>query len=364
MVETAQSSTLVIANIPDSSLKPAFQSCFYDNICVIDEDHTKLDRIRTIITERAERAGVVFSENFSISSRIDFLGVVMDLGAKLVSVRTKTIDKLKVSWENREKWTCKNFAGHVSTLQYCSTILRFELCNVFDVLKCYARMCSKLALGNLDWEDPFTVWPSVVDELTSWTLFCLANTPATPRRPGEPYNHVLVTDACPVGLGAIHWCLERNKVSFTQFLWPPGFTAEYSSHFETHAAKLCIFTFLKQGVPDNLCLASDNNSTVAAFNHRRSSIFAINQHVREVVNAFPNLNIKAVHIKGEHNIYADGLSRDKGLNVSADTLRQHMAMAVGGVEPCYGKNNNRLRVGEEEAPFFCAPQFLPSFASS
>jgi hypothetical protein len=326
-VEVAQSISRIVFHAPCES--PAFDVVFYDNWSIADEDEAKVRRVAGIVKERAERAGAVFSEFVDCATHQDLLGVIFDRVAKTVCVRDRTIHKLRDSWKLRDTWTCRHFAAHIGTLAFCSVVLKFSPCHVFYTLKNYCRMAQEIAVGLRDWDSPFQFWKCVTVELEDWTQYCIDNKPVQPRKADDPYQHLIIVDACPFGGGAIHWCLESNRVSYTQFYW--GLNAQApSSEFETEMARIAIFTFLNPHHTDKLLLLSDNAATVQSFSRERSSNFHINRSVSAVLDVFTHLTIDPKYIEGDKNVVADHLSRGGPMEWNQEQLRHYMALAGGG----------------------------------
>ena len=284
--------------------------CYVDNIFFAHESREAVELAGKIFIRRCNEVDVTLGSIGAVTQKDTFLGVWCDFENGLVAAGEKVMRKLKRSWARRGSWTARNLAAHIGILNFASRILGWDKAKSFDVL----RFCATaLTLDRNDprWDEAIEVPPEIQLAIEKWTEFCLENRPRKPRRRGEPYSHVLVTDASSLGYGWSLVCLTTGKVLVGRGEWE--FNGQYrtSTNGETLAPTLAL---LQANFPltshDHVFIMSDNRACVAAHRRGYSRRQLLNDTMLRMHETFPNLRCTSVHTKGE-TIPVDGLSRYK-----------------------------------------------------
>lgn len=375
--QIAQTTTLFLLDFPTRRCKIAY--AYIDNVIFVgspeDVKHDSLEFIR-----RCKIANITLNEasvletsgvDACIMTSGEWCGVHLDFENKQVKLIGKTVQKLTMSWMNRQNWTYRQFAAHVGLCFWTWGILDIPLYSFYSLLK-YISTTSRLLQGDESlWDTPCKIFPSALPALQKWTDLCLANAPRKVKKSSDPVVFV-TTDASHHGWGYRAFIYATGEIRTFGDKWSraqldlmfPDGDRDKMRH-SVYAEPLAIYNslchLLNKSAPselrfakesDDICppppydvrmkigVATDNSSAMHTMNRGFASrSYDINQSIARLREAFPesDFDIDISFIPGHMNP-ADKPSRgkldvnaDNGHNIDYENLRRFADKFSGNV---------------------------------
>jgi hypothetical protein len=302
------------------------------------------------VRQRSEQCNYVWNEDLSdiaelIKVIVEFLGTVLNMEEKTVSLAPKVLGKLAVVWQRRESWAIRDFIIIGCTLLYTALVLGRKMGRWQRVLKYLAATqgaCQSTdpkrreALLSLPFELPKEdfLLPGELSFallLEDWVATTLENKPLpVPEMSGPEEDFLLITDASKHGWSGIIVSTKSGQATVLAAQWPedPAFQQLLgkSAHAEPLATLGSVCHFFKPGVRARVHHIGDNSGQTGEINKGYST--AASRFLAEALQRyFPGLDIRSTHEPGA-TLPADRPSR--GLRVDPDQLAE--CAAKFGVE--------------------------------
>ena len=321
------------------------QSCI-DNVRFVGSRLGVIEAAR-IFVDRCRKVGATLNELSAqddvktalerlVHQEGDWLGAVYDYKTAKQKVAVKSVDKLRLSWNRRQRWTHRQYAAHMGLLFFCASVLRMPLAGYFEALKQLRRRSSDLAANEELWEQPVEVAPGEWDALSRWTATALKNE-WVPCDNGAKASKFIITDASGWGWGALCFDERTGATTWHSQEWSAAdrrrIDTDASTRAEPEGVLQALRRFCWRGERGPVAVLTDSTTAKYALTKGYSASFEVNAIVARVKAEFPLLQLHLHHIAGTANP-ADGLSRNaEGWDpASADELaRRCIEQADNGV---------------------------------
>lgn len=333
----------------DFDRRTSTETCI-DNVIFAGEYDDVL-RDLTIFLQRCDYVGVALNEIESnateeeikklITQRAPVLGVDVDVERREVRLLQKAIDKLNISWRNRELWTWRNFAAHIGLLFWSVGILDIPMTRFFPLLRFISHVGRLMQEDENRWDEPASLWLSAIPALDEWTSIVARNEPRRVSPAGVP-DWALITDASAEGWGYVALNTTTGEIHMHGDAWSWqmrkkfGDMLRHSTTAEPAGIWCAIHHLVKPGDNVRLCIGTDNMAARAVYTRGyHSSSQLVNDCLHELREKYGDkLTIqKVVHVPGATNI-ADGLSRGASASaVDGQAAAQCLRQLMGGVSP-------------------------------
>ena len=291
---------------------------YVDDVALLGETPTHvMDELRYLVDLLTKLRVKINFEKSDLKPRqqLNFLGMVVDLEHKSIFPQPQSLVgalKLNAKLAKAKKATPKDLA----TLAGKVTDLARGLNNVTGLPRQLMKAAGKMAYAQQKFLPIAKAWktPKFLAQPTRLLLTEILGTLQQPV--GKNFNHPqkelveIFVDASPLGWGG--WLVRKGQ---TVKAWSEGWSAKerklHSTHQENQAARKTLQKAENQ-IPEgaHVLLHSDCQSVVHQYN-KGTTIKNLNQIVLEVMGRLraKNVTLQAVWIKGEHNVWADKLSR-------------------------------------------------------
>lgn len=339
-VEIAQNATNKMLDFPDRECESA---AIIDNVIIYGESREAVIRDCGRFLARVKQVGGTLNEidvntatvediGTHVKQQLEWGGIVLDFDAKRTQLTQKHVDKLRLSWANRESWTFRDVAVHFGLLFWAIGIVEVNPAVYFRALHFYAHMSRAFALLESDkvkgnWDAPATasIWPEAFSSIKDFTDRVIANDPRSAAAPAESEPDWLVSvDSCRRGWGYLAVCPRTGEIRTHGACWDRRFVRQnrdklHRSVFtEPHGTVRAMCHLLtKSDAHQRVRIWTDSVTTMVAgikgFNSRSEDV---NSCMLRLYNFFPreHYSFEFGFIPGKKNIVADAQSR--GLRVS------------------------------------------------
>ena len=276
--------------------------------------HEKIDDVETLVTQELEWGGIG-----------------LDFKNKTTRLTHKMVDKMRLSWSIRDKWSNRDFCSHMGCLFWTVGIIQVYPGDYFAALQCYGRVCRDFALldgddkiKNLFWNVPAVIPDDVMQDLQRWTDRALRNRPRyVPEEsvPDAQPDWLVCVDACRTGFGYVALCPRTGKAHHHGQKWPAAFAAK-----NRHRLHQSVFTE-PEGVVMSMCHLLSRTDSVQRIHIWTDSVTTmrggqkgynsrseqVNDALRRLRTLFPEDHyfFSYAHIKGSDNTVADAASRGR-----------------------------------------------------
>ena len=293
-----------------------------DNVLFVG-DPVHVARDLEIFSNRCTAVGVTINEDMSVpsalvGSSLNWCGLALDFNKKTVSLTAKVVDKTRLSWSNRERWTWRGFAAHVGLLFYAMQVITVPVASFFNLLRFVSQVGHAMQAANdLKWDEPAAVWDCAWTDLSEWTSLALCNAPRLVPKHAEADVYVLV-DSSADGWGYVALDLLTGKIFSHGERWSPDFVLEHginklrrSVFTEPHGilkmkchltAQLTGRRSFRVGT-DNVAAKATLTRGFASRSYDMNNVAAVDR------KNFADHQWEYWHVNGRVNIYADLLSR-------------------------------------------------------
>jgi hypothetical protein len=348
--DIGQTTTLFLMDFPERRCRTG--EAVIDNAVFVGSYEDVLhDSI--IYVQRCREAGITLNEfeiiekegiEACIQQTGEWCGVALDFINKSVNLTKKTLDKIELSWGNRDNWTNRQFSAHIGLLFWTWGILDIPIHNYYPLLKHISETSRKLQEDESLWDSPAIVQKFALPSLEEWTLLALKNNPRLLKQSSDP-KWFLCTDASAHGWGYVALNQETGEIRFFGAKWTRQQLVKIFSRNGTHKIKKSVYSeplaiyfslchFLKDGekvkiefaeefkneLKMKIRVATDNVSAQQTMNRGFASrSFDINEAIKKLREAFPlsDFEFEFCFVPGWCNP-ADPFSRGKfGNNVNA-----------------------------------------------
>jgi hypothetical protein len=313
-IAQAMAECLVDFALPQGVMAQAY----VDNIRFVADDKEALRKALGILRLRCEAVGITMNEDLTkaddiISHEGEFLGLHFNYQRKTVRVGKKTIAKLKATSEEMDRWTYRNYLGHMGLLFYGSAPLRIDLARRFYAIKFYREVATLLQERPYLLDTPIALRPSCIEQLKGWTEEVLRNEDTPVKKEDEPATAILITDASKWGWGAIYLQVDTGKVRTVSQQWDKPFVGRKKSTWaEPEAIARAGCYFLEPSEKGRVIILTDSSTAVGAYTKGYSPAFAVNKAVVKLKQNFPLRDIECLHLAGDLNL-ADPYSRNQAV---------------------------------------------------
>ena len=240
-----------------------------------------------------------------------WLGVMYDVNKKQVWLAKKSIDKIKAGWQQKQWWTNRKMAAHLSMLFWATRVLDLSVATKFEAMRAYRALAKQLQEEPDLWDSRAEkLPPKAAQDLERWTMEALTNQP----RNIKPADHTstIFVDASKWGWGAIALDHEEQTVTQIGKRWDAS-TARKGVEHSTTAEPIGVTRAVKSLVKDwarhqKVRVFTDSITAKAAHTRGYAADYNINATVRERERAMPNTQVELRHVPGSQNP-ADGISR-------------------------------------------------------
>lgn len=244
----------------------------------------------------------------AISTEGDWCGIHLNFTDKTVCLAKKSVDKTRVSWENKQNWTYRNFAAHVGLLFWAVGILDIPLASFYDLLHFVAEVGRRTQARPELWDEKIQMWNCAIPSLTAWTQMVLANRPRLVPKQEEPTLFV-ATDASAWGWGFVAFDSVTGCAHHHGEAWSPSFlnrvgpdSVKSSVFAEPHAIVNAMCRLLTRDRPCTVFIGTDNTAAEASFRRGwNARSFNLNLCVWRLHRLFPNHQFQLTHIAGASN---------------------------------------------------------------
>lgn len=280
----------------------------------------------------------------------DWGGVSLNFVDKTVKLTAKTVEKVKMSWERRHEWTCRQYAAHVGLLFWAWGIIELPMADFFPTLRFNSEMSKRMTASqpppaypeaagaptvwpeNPAWDEPVAIWETVWPSLERWTNLVIDNAPRAVNPVGEP-DLLMLTDASRWGWGYVSYDTRTGSVQCHGEPWSKymvkkhGNRLGHSTFTEPEAVirSLChrVSTRAVDGAPPirRIRIGTDNTVTEVAYNRGYNiASYDINRCLQRAYKLFPPsvYTIELRYVRGVDNL-ADGRSR--GIDIASEDVR-------------------------------------------
>ena len=205
--DIGQATTLFLLDFPGRRCKAVH--AYIDNVIFVGSfDDVKHDSMEFI--KRCKEAGVTLNEtefvnqhgiDACVQQQGEWCGVKLDFMNKSCSLIEKSIKKTRISWNNRHKWTHRQFSAHIGLLFWSWGIIDIPVYEFYSLLKFVSEISRRLQQDESLWDEPIVIFPSAIPALQQWTQLCLNNTPHHILPPSRNKTWFVCTDASKWGWG-------------------------------------------------------------------------------------------------------------------------------------------------------------------
>lgn len=330
-VQVAQRAMQKITDVPGR--RTARAVCIDNGLIVGDKESVRHDLIQ--IRERAKRVGCTLNEANEMDSDIDSCittgmgptsgwgGICFDLATKETWLTEKVLAKIRRSWENLRAggWNHGGWEAHIGCLMWSLQIIEVPISEYFALLRFHSSVSHQLShRGDELRQEPITIPPDVMRDLTAWTELCFANKKFVQPPPGKrAATWLACSDACRWGWGyvAVNTVTgevrehgERWSRQFRLMNWPK---LHRSTFTEPQGVVNAMCHLLRAtGEPQHVIIGTDNVVTKCAFNKGwNTASYDINNCIRRLRTLFPApaFTFSVQYVPGKLNVLADKLSR-------------------------------------------------------
>ena len=257
-------------------------------------------------------------------------GIRINMELKTIRLPEKMLDKIRLSWDLRPRWTRRSFVSHMGLLFWSVGIVTANPGDYFECLRDYARLCREMAYYTDDTardaylDAAIEFQPEPLRDLESWTLQVLKNLPRRAPKPDglqSAPDWIACVDACGTGFGYFAINPETGETRSYGRRWPREFEEKHrallhrSVFTEPHGVIMSMCHLLNHtGVHQHVFIFTDSVTTMAGGNRGYNSRSAeVNDILKRLRNLFPEdlYQFTFAHIAGKDNIVADALSRGR-----------------------------------------------------
>jgi hypothetical protein len=139
-----------------------------------------------------------------------------------VSLAPKVLKKLGTVWLRQPEWTVRDYIVCVCVLVYCSNLVGRKMSRWQKALQLWARLQGQCIFEPQQLDASIDLQQDIVKLLEEWVELTLTNDPVPVPKEGEPYDFVLVTDACVRGWSAIILSKKTGQTTVVHGVWPEG----------------------------------------------------------------------------------------------------------------------------------------------
>lgn len=306
------------------------------------------------VRDRAKIANITLNEaeiietnpESMIVQRDEFGGVWIDLETKESALTEKIVLKVKMSFENRHRWTVRGFAAHVGLLFWSVGIIDIPIGSFFALLQFISRtgqLMSELEDDPTSWDRPIRIWPTAMKDIEDWTALCIANKKkkVDERLTAADATWLVATDACRWGWGYVAVNTLTNEVRYHGERWSWHFWRHHGHklHRSTFTEPWgvyfsCCHLITHTGQKQHIVIGTDNTVTEASVNRGYNAhSFDINHCIQELRKMYPPslYSFECHYIPGEINKYlADPLSRHGVTSEDTGQIAQRLRRELGG----------------------------------
>ncbi len=290
---------------------------------------------------RCAAVGCTINEDTSdvpslISTKQDWGGVSLDFANKTTCLTTKFVEKVKLSWSLRDRWSRESFASHMGLLFWAIGLIECYPGDYFPALQSYAALSRRAAYltrapaaeQNAFWSASVHFEPTALAALDEWTQAVVRNCPRVAHEPRSGMPDWLVSvDACKSGFGYVALNPVTGESKYHGQRWPASFVAMHRAKLHRSVftepngvimsmCHLLEFTNVRQTVhiwTDSVTTKSTGNK---GFTTRSEDV---NDCVRRLRQLFPteHFSFSFSHIAGIDNEAADAASRQQVVSQQA-----------------------------------------------
>lgn len=300
-----------------------------DNVVFVGTREQVL-RDAAIFVERCNCVGLTLNEDTSdlealLQQRGVWGGVHIDLVTGTTKLADKTLVRTQFSWENRSRWTWRQFAAHVGLLWWAVGIVEVPMHEFFPLLRFVSHVSRMLTEEDERWEQQAQIWSSVWPTLERWTEVLLRNEPrVVPAARGEP-QWIMATDACSYGWGVVATNTVDGRSWFYGARWFADFARRNrdkmhrSTFTECHAIVAAACKLLaREQQPAVVQVLTDSTTAVATYRRGfNSRSYDLNECAARLKMLLPRHDFFFAHIAGVSNP-ADWWSRNPGAVASEE----------------------------------------------
>ena len=303
-----------------------------DNILFVGE----YDAVHSDLSElgrRCDIAQVTVNEDLKdptplVVTELDWCGLRLDFSKKCVSLTAKTTLKIQLSWNLRTSWTWRGLASHIGLLRYAAAVIDCSLCDFWQAHVFNSEISRwHQETDSQRYDEPAVIPDAALRDLERWTHIALANVPRLVRKDRQP-DVIVAVDSSAAGWGYAALDLRSSKLFWHAGTWSPDFMRK-----NEHKLHRSVFTepygmlFTKQELAKKAAFCGPAARTVAVFSDNIATIatfrrgHAVRSFDMNFVAALDRHNAKLTrhnwsyaHIAGKDNIFADALSRGRGMD--------------------------------------------------
>jgi len=239
-----------------------------------------------------------------------FLGVCVDHVSMETKAAPKSLAKLAAAAQQAlaPNATVRDGFKLLGSLMWISWATEVHIADYYFALKFFRR---RAASNNL--EEPLSIWPSVMKELTRWIANAAANLPRKiPQKDAEPQEYVYVfSDACLDGFGGV--CISQQGLHVMSGAWPRQNRHPHINQLEACALLLAlkqlkhrIGTALKD---QRLKIFVDNTTLFNILRRSYSPTFWGNEVAKEVASLLHDAKSWTISWIRSEEMLADSASR-------------------------------------------------------
>ena len=336
----AQATTWVICEI-DDRFPNVIVISYIDNVCILGKSREETEAAMKYVLERCKNVGIVVNEDeTTLSQRFEFVGEVIDLRAKKVSLSEKTVRKMfavnKALEDCKEQtddefvnteWSCRRAAAAIGIAIYGSAVQGKKLASNFFVLR-YLATLARLQT----WEakaPPMT--KATFSTLHQWIRSMMANKDCDLwyEDSREP-DFELVTDASEFGWAAC--AVKSSEVQVSAGQWTAQDRQRINVASSVHTEPEGIWRGLCMTVAKEtrkVLIVTDHMPIVLSGTRGHAKCFVYNELLKKLEAAFSGVRFEWAHIEGARNPM-DGMSR-ASLDKRAENLAIQEAKELANV---------------------------------
>lgn len=347
-VEAAHTTMQLLSDWPT---RWCYTSEIIDNVIFVGSENACL-RDGMIFADRCRKARCTLNEDTSseeaikklVTQVIDWNGVHIDFRKKRVSLTGKVLEKIRLSWSLRERWTNRSFAAHMGLLFYSVGLVAGNPGDYIRALKAFAVVSSNAAFiedhaeQKRFWDAPLVeISTAALTDLGAWTEQALKNVPVRLSKDAQKTrpDFLVAVDSCSTGFGYLAVNPETGEARFHGQRWPADFAKDNRSLLhrsvftEPHGVVMAMCHLLqKKEQHQRIHIWSDSMTTVSVGNRgystRCDSANDCLQRLRALFHP-ESFSFSFSHIAGALNEVADAASRSRAVSFEmVNRGRQHL----------------------------------------